>query len=192
MGAAHPVEPAVEIEGPFGGPRPLHQVQIFLRPLIALGLRREVAVAFLLGVGLAGDDVERKTAAGQLIEGRDLAGKQGGRDEAWPVSDKICHPLGPRRRVHCHEEALRRRRRIADEYHVETRRLVGLGKLHNERRRNLTLDDEQGRFLLRWGYTDHADDAGGHGCLQMRCKDMLRRVTVPTRRSRSRSRKATR
>ena len=93
-----------------GGPSALHQVQIFLRPLIALGLRREVAVALLLGVRLAGDDVERETAAGQLIEGCDLAGEQGGRDEARPVSNQIRHPLGPRRRVHGHEEALGRRR----------------------------------------------------------------------------------
>ena len=75
VGTADPVESAIEIEGLIRGPSALHQVQIFLRPLIALGLRREVAVALLLGVGLAGDDVERETAAGQLIEGRDLAGE---------------------------------------------------------------------------------------------------------------------
>ena len=88
MGAANPIEPTIEIERALGCPGALHQVQIFLCPLIALGLRREVAVAFLLGIGLASDDVERDAAAGQLVEGRDLAGEQGGCDEARPMRDR--------------------------------------------------------------------------------------------------------
>jgi hypothetical protein len=62
MGATHPVEAALKVEGPVSGPRALHEMQILLRPLIALRLRREVAVALLLGVRLAGDDVEREAA----------------------------------------------------------------------------------------------------------------------------------
>ncbi len=106
MGAPHAVEAAIEVEGRFGKPGALHQVQIFLGPLIALGLRCEVAVTLLLGVRLAGDDVQREAAAGQLIEGRDLAGEQSGCDEARPVCNQVRQALRLRGRVHCHEEAL--------------------------------------------------------------------------------------
>jgi hypothetical protein len=75
MRAADPVETAVEIEGLVGGPGALHQVQVFLGPLIALGLRGEVAVPLLLGIRLAGDDMQGEAAARQAIEGRDLAGE---------------------------------------------------------------------------------------------------------------------
>jgi hypothetical protein len=71
-----------------GCPGALHQMQILLRPLVALGLGCEVAVSFLFGIGLAGDNVERH-AAGELIEGCHLARKQGGRHEAGPMSDQI-------------------------------------------------------------------------------------------------------
>jgi hypothetical protein len=59
MGATDAVESAIKMKGPVGGPSAFYQVEIFLRPLIALGLRREVAVALLLRVRLASDNVER-------------------------------------------------------------------------------------------------------------------------------------
>ena len=109
VSATHPVEPAIEIEGRITAPGALHNVQIFLRPLIALGLRREVAIAFLLGVRLAGNDVECEAAAGQLIESGRFAGEQSGRDEPRPVRDQIGQSLGLGCRVHGYEEALGRR-----------------------------------------------------------------------------------
>ena len=66
-------EPAPE--GRVTAPGALHNVQIFLRPLIAFGLRRKVAITLLFGVRLAGDDVECEAAAGQLVEGRRPCGR---------------------------------------------------------------------------------------------------------------------
>ena len=63
VGAANPVEPTLEVERAVRCPGALHQVQVLLRPLIALDLRCEIAVAFLLGIGLAGDYVQRDAAA---------------------------------------------------------------------------------------------------------------------------------
>ena len=64
-------------------------MQILLRPLVALGLGREVAVSFLFGIGLAGDNVQRDAAAGELVEGCHLAREQGGRHEARPMSYQV-------------------------------------------------------------------------------------------------------
>ena len=77
---------------------------------MALGLGREIAVAFLLVVGLAGDDVEREPAAAQMIEGRDFARHQGRRDEAGAMRDQITKPLSARRRMQSNQKALGRRR----------------------------------------------------------------------------------
>ena len=89
VGAANPIEPTLEVEWRVRCPGAFHQMQILLRPLIALGLGCEIAVSFLFGVGLAGDHVQRDTAARQLVEGCDLAREQGGRHEARPMSDQI-------------------------------------------------------------------------------------------------------
>ena len=64
-------------------------MQILLCPLIALGLGCEIAIAFLFGISLAGDHVQRDAAAGQVVEGCDLAREQGGRHEARPMRDQI-------------------------------------------------------------------------------------------------------
>ena len=126
VGASDPIEFASKIEGFLAGPGQLHHVQVFLRPAVALDFRREIAVAVLLGIGLAGDDVQRATATRQLIEGRDLARHQGRRHEARPVGDEELQLLGPGRCMQSDQEALRRRRGIADERHIEARGLMGL------------------------------------------------------------------
>ena len=87
--AANPIEPTLEVERGVRCPGALHQVQVLLRPLIALDLGCKVAVSFLFGIGLAGDYVQRDTAAGQVVEGCNLAREQGGRHEAGPMSNQI-------------------------------------------------------------------------------------------------------
>jgi hypothetical protein len=89
VGAANPIEPTLEVEWRVRCPGAFHKMQILPRPLIALGLGCKIAVAFLFGVSLAGDHVQRDTAAHQLVEGCDLASEQGGRHEARPMSDQI-------------------------------------------------------------------------------------------------------
>ena len=74
---------------------------IFGGAAIALLLGREVAVALLLGVARAGDDVQRDAAVGQVVEGRDLARGQGRRDEARPMRDQEAQPLGVHGAAYC-------------------------------------------------------------------------------------------
>jgi hypothetical protein len=53
----------------------------------------------------------------------------------------------------------------------QSQRLMGLRKLHNKRGRNLALDDEQARLLLRWADPNHTYDASGHVCLRPESDD---------------------
>jgi hypothetical protein len=58
-----------------------------------LVLGAEIAIAMLLVVGFAGDDVNRESAAGEMIERCDLAGEQGRGNEAGPVGNEVAEPL---------------------------------------------------------------------------------------------------
>src|SRR5262245_13239309 len=93
MRAFDAVELAGEIEWPLARPGELDELEILRGALIALRLRAEVAVALLLLIGLARDDVDGEPSAGQMIEGRDLARHQGRGDEARPVGHEIAEPL---------------------------------------------------------------------------------------------------
>ena len=126
LGAAHLVELALEVEALLARPGELHHLDIFGGAAVAHVLGREVAVALLLGVARARDDVQRDPALGQVIEGRDLACGQRRRDEARPVRDQVAQPFGVLRCVLGDEKALGRRRRVADQRQVEARVVVCL------------------------------------------------------------------
>ncbi len=128
----HAVELAGEIERLLARPGELHQFEILGGAPVALDLRAEVAVAVLLLVGLAGDDVHGEPAVGQVIEGRDLARHQGRRDEARPVRHQVAEPLGVRGGMQRDEEALRGRGRVADQREVEAGLVVGARKLRSD------------------------------------------------------------
>ena len=89
VGAANPIEATLEVERSVRCPGALHQVQILLRPPVALDLGCEVAVSFLFGIGLAGNNVQRNAAAGELVKCCYIAREQGGGHEAGPMSDQI-------------------------------------------------------------------------------------------------------
>ena len=108
---------------------------------VALLLGGEVAVALLLGVAGAGDDVQGDAALGQVIEGRDLAGGQGRRHEARAMGDQKAQPLGVMGGVLGHQETFGRRGRVADQRQVEARLVVGLGVRLQVGRRDAALDD---------------------------------------------------
>ena len=127
LGAAHLVEGAAEVEALRRGPGEFHHLDVLGGAAVALLLGREVAVAFLLGVARAGDDVQRDAALGQVIEGGDLAGGQRRRHEARAMGDQEAQPLGVMGGVLRHQEALGRRGRVADQRQVEARLVVGLG-----------------------------------------------------------------
>ena len=66
-------------------------------------------------------------ALGEMIEGRDLAGGQGRRDEARPVRDQEAQPFGVHGGILRDQEALGRGRGVADQRQVEAGRVVRLG-----------------------------------------------------------------
>ena len=165
MGALDAIELACEIERPIARPGKLHQFEIFGGAAIALRLRREIAVALLLVVGLAGDDVQDEPALGEMVEGRDLARHQGRRHKARPVRDEITEPFGPRRRVLRDQKTLGGGRRIADQNQIEAGGFMGARGLRHIVGRQAALDDVQGGVAARRRDADHADDFDGHCAL---------------------------
>ena len=73
MRAFYAIERAGEVERPLVNPRQFHQFEIFGGAPVTFGLRREIAVAFLLVVGLTSNDMDGEPAAAQVIEGGDFA-----------------------------------------------------------------------------------------------------------------------
>ena len=69
MRAFDAIERAVEVERPFARPGELHQFEIFGGAAVALRLRREIAVAFLLVVGLAGAERDDDAFHGFFLGG---------------------------------------------------------------------------------------------------------------------------
>ncbi|MCX7275479.1 MAG: hypothetical protein NTV19_20590, partial [Burkholderiales bacterium] len=69
-GAAELVVAALVIEGLVQGPDPAQHAQVLGCALVAGVLLQEVALALLLAVADAGDDVQRQAAARQVVEGR--------------------------------------------------------------------------------------------------------------------------
>src|ERR1044071_8940177 len=81
-GPAGPIEFAVMVERPRLGPGPAQQTDIFVGTAIARFVVGPVRVPGLIGVAAASDDMDRETAAAQLVKCRELARGQWGRDKA--------------------------------------------------------------------------------------------------------------
>src|ERR1700733_11126732 len=166
MRALHAIELAGKIERLLARPGKLHQFKIFAGAAIPLRLRREVAVALLFVVGLAGDDVHDEPAAGEVIEGGDLARHQRRRHKARPVRNQITEPLGLFRCMQRDQKTFRGRRRVADQHQIKAGRFVSAGGFGHVMRRQPALDDMQSGIARRRRDTDHADDPNGHFMLR--------------------------
>ena len=70
-----------------------HDGEVFVGSAVALVVALPVAVALLLGVVSAGDDVDGDAALGEEVERGELAGGEGRRDEPWSVGDEELDPL---------------------------------------------------------------------------------------------------
>src|ERR1700730_6704133 len=84
MRALDAIEVARKIERLFVRPDELHQSQISRCPPITLLFGAEIPISMLLVIRLTGDDVNRESAARQMIERCDLACQQGRSHEARP------------------------------------------------------------------------------------------------------------
>jgi hypothetical protein len=107
--ALEAVEPAAEADLFRGSPGPPENLQVLVRPRVPLVLGQVVTVTALFRVVAAGDHVHGDPAAGELVQGGELAGRQGREHEPGPVRDEQAEPLRVRRDVGGHLGALRPR-----------------------------------------------------------------------------------
>ena len=110
---------------PRGGPHRLQHGDILVRPGVARILVEPVAVAPLVRVVAARDDVDRGPAAAELVERREAPRREGRRDEPRPMRDEETEPLGLFRHEAAEQQALRSVGVIADEHAIEAARLMG-------------------------------------------------------------------
>jgi hypothetical protein len=88
-GALEPIVLARVVEGRVGGPDALDDIQIFAGPGVAPIMVKIVAVAALLGVIAAGDDVNGRPAVGIGVQRGQGAGGQGRRDKPRAAGEQF-------------------------------------------------------------------------------------------------------
>ncbi len=106
----------------------LDDIEVFARAGVALVLGEEVAVLLEFLIVAAGDDVHAGPAVGEVIEGGELAGRDGRRREAGPVRDHQIDALRHRGRIGRDQLAVRRGGVEGDEEAVEAAVFLRLGE----------------------------------------------------------------
>ena len=96
IAALDAVEFALVVERAVADPEFPQYVQIFAGAAVAVVLGQEVALAGLIRVAGAGDDMQRHPALRELVEGRDLPRRQRRRHRARPVRDQADDLIGIR------------------------------------------------------------------------------------------------
>ena len=161
VGALDAVELAAVIERAVAGPHLAHHFQIFAGATVTVILGQEVALARLILVAGAGDDVQRHPALRELVEGRDLPRGQRRRHRARPVRDQEFDPFGVVGSIERDAKTFGRRSVISDEDGIIVPLLVQPGEVDHPLARNLALDQvNRDPFLLG---ADHTGDLDGHG-----------------------------
>ena len=130
--APHGVELAVDVERLGRRPRAAHDVEVLVGAPVAGRLVEEVAVAGLLLVAAAGDDVHRQATARELVERGQLAGRHRRRHEARAMGEQHAEALGRLQHPRRHDEAVRGEGEVADQHPVEAGVLVRPGEADGE------------------------------------------------------------
>ena len=94
---AYAIELALVIQRRRLRPQPSEQADVLVSTPIAIVLAQEVALALLFLVTGTGNDVQRHSPLGELIEGRNLARCQSRRNRSGPMRDQKFQA----RRFHC-------------------------------------------------------------------------------------------
>jgi len=118
----------------------------------------EIAVALLLDVTAARDDVERDATASDVVERGGLARRERGRHESRAVGDEIPEARRDRRGVGRHHEAVRAGRAVADQHAVEAAVLVHAREPRDELPVDIPGDDRLTVELGGERRRDHPDD----------------------------------
>ena len=153
---------ALVVEGLVAGPQPAQQRQVFVGALVALVVVQVVAIAALLGIRPAGDEVHAQPATAELVERGDLPRRQRGHREARPVRQHEMHALGVRCCIADGERGAGPRGVVRHQDAVEACGLMRLRKCLDvvavDRRAAGGMDL---RDLLA---LDHADEFDAHAC----------------------------
>ena len=123
-----PVKFPLVIEGRGFGPDPFDHFHELTGPAVAGIVVQPVAVPVLLLIAASGDNVEGDPSAGQLVQGGQVPGSQGGGHKPGPVGYEVAQRFGPVGSVSRHRETFRSGRRVSDQNLVEAAVLVGLGE----------------------------------------------------------------
>ena len=123
-----PVEVAVVVERRPGRPRLAEHPDVLGRAAVPVAVVGEVAVAGLVGVAAAADDVHGGPAPAELVERGELAGRQRRGHEPGAVGHEQAQALRGRGHVGADEEPVGGVREVADQHAVEAGGLVDLGR----------------------------------------------------------------
>ena len=159
-GAGEPVVLAGVIHRAGLGPDALEDVHVLVGARIAFVLRQEVAVALLIRVVAAGDHMDRRATAGDLVQRGEFPRRQRGRHEARAVRDQEAQPLGMRGRCRGKQETIGPVGEIPHQHAVEACLLRRLGEVADvgavQHRRTWRMDF-RGMPMM-----DHPDEFDGH------------------------------
>src|SRR5579871_3160513 len=155
-----PVIPAVVRDWPRFGPDALQDLHVFIGACIPLILIEPVAIAMLIHIVAAADDMDRRTTTGNLIKRRKFAGREGWCDETRPMRDQEADPIGVRCGTGRNQETVRTIRKISDKQPIEP---AGLGCLSEV----ADVAAIQHQIARRMNFRalpmmDHADEFDGH------------------------------
>jgi hypothetical protein len=128
VGPVEPIELAVVVDRSIGRPQFAEDFQVLVGTPIPLVVVEVVAVALLLGVAAAGDDVHSEAAGAELVEGGQLAGGHRGRNEPRAVSQQYPKVFGVGEGIGGDDETVGAGRVIADQDAVEAGLFVDLSQ----------------------------------------------------------------
>jgi hypothetical protein len=111
------------------GPNALQDVHILAGARVAFILVEPVAVAMLVHIVTTTDHVNGGASGGDLVERGELAGRDGGCDEAWTMRHKEADAVGVRGGTGGDQEAVGCVRVVADQQPIEAAGLGGLGEV---------------------------------------------------------------
>ena len=140
------------------GPDRLQDIDILVRPRIAVVLAEPVAVPRLVHVIAAGDHVDRGAAARKLVQRRIAPRREARRQEARPVRDQESHALRMRGRVGGQQEPVGSVAVPADQHAVEAALVMhphGLAEIAEVDR--LAMRRVDLRLLARLHHADELD-----------------------------------
>ena len=140
---------ALVIERLVAGPHMTQHLEVFVSASISLVVTEPVAVAALIGVDAAGNDVQPQPPPSEIVESGGGAGGERWRDEAGAMCDQEFQSLGLVRAVLRYLKSLCRRRRVSDQHGIVSGRFVGARKRREELRIDTAADDVYGGLCRR-------------------------------------------